>query len=292
MYHIYSVNKEKSVDTVRADAADCGLDEFVRRSLEHPTVFPRGKSRTRGSLAKISTKGKTSYGGRMRTKWLLGLWDCHRAFGRCGCPPSGNIPGSAVAPSEDCDQRRKAPGTHPCLALGVVTSSVWNDGTIALAIPTRESLGVASRQTDISALSLSSGKLAKPASLPQSLGDIGPASRAISNRGSRGLRHRRLRTADIGNLPRGWIVASVLIAATDQYREVGAMGQQRPCMQLCASRSRRKNCPPVKIVGGQNPVGPPIPDGPSISPLPVVPSQRTWPQPRVERGNNHPQYQW
>jgi hypothetical protein len=109
--------------------------------------------------------------------------------------------------------------------------------------------------------------------LPQSLGDIGPASRAISN-----VRFSGVATPGAYEL---------LISGT--YREDGSSRpfSLRQRMNIVRSRdgtatsvhatlrkqvTPEKSLPPVKIhQGDENPVGPPIPDGPSISPLPVRP---------------------
>lgn len=208
----------------------------------------------------------------MRTKLFLALGIVIALLLVLGTLFRSHIPGGAVATSEDCNQEGKASGNHPCLALGVVTNSVWNDGTIALAIPLENHSASSARQTEISALSLSSGKLAKPASLPQKLGDIGPASRAIANARFSGL-------ANPG-------AYELLISGN--YREDGSSRPFSLRKRINIVRSRdgtatsvhatlrrvtpEKSLPPVKInQEHENPVGPPIPDGPSISPLPVRP---------------------
>jgi hypothetical protein len=209
----------------------------------------------------------------MRTKWLLALGIVIALLVVLGVLFRGHIPGGAVATSEDCDQERKAPGTHACLALGRVRSSVWNDGTIALAIPLENHSSSPARQTDISTLSLSSGRLGKAASLPQSLGDIGPARRAIADARFSGL-------ANPGTY-------ELLISGT--YLEDGSSHpfSLRQRINIVRSRDGRaasvnatlgkqatsgKPLAPVNIhQEHENPVGPPIPDGPSISPLPIPP---------------------
>jgi hypothetical protein len=205
----------------------------------------------------------------MRTRLLLALASVLALFIFLVVIYRGHYPSGAGAASENCDAVRK----EACLALGVVTSSVWDDGTIALAIPVENHSPSPARQVEVLALSLSSGKRTKPSSLPQDLGDISADHRAIANA-------RFLELPNSGEYE---------LAISGSYLESGTShpfslrqririarshdGTAAPASTTVSKQhTSARRLPPAKIdKENENPEGPPVPEGQSISPFPVPP---------------------
>lgn len=183
--------------------------------------------------------------------------------------PLGHAKSAAVANSDDCNRKRRTTDKRACLAIGVVTSSVWDDGTVALAISVENHSAVPVRHTNVSAITVSSGKRTKPLVLPQTLGDLHPAQRAIMDAHFSGL-----------TTP-----GSYELIVSGSYVEDGASRSFSLRQRINILRSHDgagtpasatltkhltpgRRLRPAKIKPEhENPVGPPIPDGPSIAPL-------------------------
>jgi hypothetical protein len=182
----------------------------------------------------------------------------------------------AVTSSDDCDQERKMRSNRGCLALGVVTSSVWDDGTVALAIPVENPSAVPVRQTEISAITISSGKLVKPASLPQHLSDISQERRAIVDAHFSGLANPGAYELIISGSYLG-DGSSHQFSLRQRISIVKSRDGTATSVNTTVSKHVTPGKPlaPTKIQPEhENPEGPPIPDGVSISPL-VVPPKAT-----------------
>ena len=172
-----------------------------------------------------------------------------------------------------CD--RKSDTDDVRLALGPVNYSLWNDGSLALAIPIMNSGQRAAAAVAVSAIAVGSGNRVTPAALPIPLGEIVPTNRAV-------LDVRFASLAAPGKFPLTVSGTYVLdgkshpfTAQTDLVVERSG-GPPAPPAQVNVPKQKTTGSPsapsPIKQEKDNNPAGPPIPDGPVLKPFNVAPT--------------------
>jgi bifunctional non-homologous end joining protein LigD len=165
------------------------------------------------------------------------------------------------------DDRRTGAASDECrvqLAIGDVGYSIWDDGSIALAIPIVNEGDSPAASVQVSSLTFGRGKRAKPVTLPFPLGEIVSEQRAV-------LQSRFTSLATPGNY-------ALAVSGTYTYR-----GTSRPFTartQVAVARPVPGPTAPTRVVvpknatpgvatppspipqeNGDNPAGPPVPDG-------------------------------
>jgi hypothetical protein len=178
----------------------------------------------------------------------------------------------------DDDDRGEGKGAQDCrvlLDIGTVTYSIWGDGTVALAIPLVNEGDSPAAAVQVSSLTFSRGKRAKPVTLPIALGEILSEQRSVVQSRFTSLR-----------APGNYIVA---IAGT--YTHKGVSHRFNARRQVALARPIPGPTAPVTVIvpknatrgvptppsaipqeNDNNPAGPPIPDGPVIHPFTVAPT--------------------
>ena len=161
------------------------------------------------------------------------------------------------------------------LTLGPVGYSVWGDGSLAVAIPIRNSGDRAAADVKVLAVTLGIGNRVTPPALPIPLGEIVPTKRAV-------LDARFTSLAAPGKYPLAVAGTYVLdgkshpfAALTELAVEVSG-GPPPPPAQVNIPKQKTTGIaiPPSPITqdNDNNPAGPPIPDGPVLKPFTVAPT--------------------
>jgi hypothetical protein len=162
------------------------------------------------------------------------------------------------------------------IAVGEPSTSVWSDGTVALAVPIENDGGRGAGNVQVTALTLGTGVRIAPASLPIGLGEIAPGERAV-------VQARFNSLAVPGDYPltvSGTYVdhgVTQTFAGTRTLSLRPAGGGPIPSTSGNVPKQKTSGTPtkptPVRPeVERPNKVGPPVPRGPDIHPFTVVPT--------------------
>jgi hypothetical protein len=192
---------------------------------------------------------------------LLLRW-CHRG--------EGMLPGTPVF-SRDC-YGKSTPGVV-CLGIGTVSTSVWDDGTVALSFPLENRSDSLASKVQITGLTFGGGSRAKPAALPSDLGNIAAEQATVVDARFSGLSAPATYDLDVavsyldGAATRGFHAHLRVPIAKSADGDVNSTTTTVPKHVTPGAP-----LPPVKThPENDNPAGPPVPDGPAITPLPVPP---------------------
>ena len=189
-------------------------------------------------------------------------WFCHVA--RLWLPP---MPCSICSVSNEGNAK---------LEVGQLGVSVWKDGTVAIAIPVKNVGNRGAGDVHINKLEIAGGTRTLPATLPVNLGEIAPQNRGVVQTTFTGLAVPGTYKLEVTGTyyDRGDLKPFTATLPVElQAQAVGPFPSVPGTVPKQKTTGVAGPPKPVQIeVGETNPVGPPIPLGPRVTPFAVAPS--------------------
>ena len=170
---------------------------------------------------------------------------------------------------------RKSDSGDVRLGLGPVGYSLWGDGSLAVAIPIVNSGNRGAGDVKVSAVTLGSGNRVAPAVFPIPLGEIVPTKRAVLDArfASLSVPGKYPLTVSGTYVVDGW--SHSFTAGAELTIERSGVPPPPP-VQVTIPKQKTSGVPtppsPIPQENNNNPAGPPIPDGPVLTPFTIAPT--------------------
>ena len=176
----------------------------------------------------------------------------------------------------DCREDGKARKCEARLVIGTVGVSVWQGGTVALAVPVENRGGRGAGNVTVTALTLGTGARTDPTSLPVALGEIAPNGRGVVQASftSLAVPNSYLLTVRGSYLDHGHTKKFKKTVTVPLKANVDGVISTVSGV-LTKQHTSGSPLPPVPIkpeVEDNNQVGPPLPKGPRLTPFTIAPS--------------------